>query len=61
MDIAERPRGVKRGIGEVPQRQRRELGINTPVMISHASRTYLTPLSAVTQVTLNSKSKRAIA
>ena len=39
---AKRPRGVKRGIGEVSQRQRRELGVYTPVMISHATRTYPT-------------------
>ena len=34
---AKRPRGIKRGVGEVPQRQRRELSINTSVMISHAT------------------------
>jgi hypothetical protein len=49
---AECPRGVKRGIGEIAQRQRRELGVYTPVMISHASRTYPTAIRAVTQVTV---------
>ena len=35
-------RGVERGVGEVPQRQRRELSIYTSVMISHATTTYPT-------------------
>ena len=34
--------GVERGVGELPQRQSRELGVYPSVVIIHATRTYLT-------------------
>jgi hypothetical protein len=41
---ARRPGGVERGVGELPQRQCRELGVYPSVVIIHATRTYLTAL-----------------